>query len=68
MEKIENSRWKMSMAGFTAFFLATIFYLIMGPNIPVILGFFTSAVVLFILNAGYIFYTDKKSGNKKNQI
>lgn len=66
MSRLDNSRWKMSLAGFTAFILATIFYLIMGPNIPVILGFLTSAVVLFILNAGYIFYTDKKSRNKKN--
>lgn len=66
MEKIENSRWKMSMAGFTAFILATIFYLITGLNIPGILGSLTSAIVLFILNTGYIFYTDKKSGDTKN--
>ncbi|MDQ0429830.1 hypothetical protein QOZ98_002658 [Planomicrobium stackebrandtii] len=68
MSKIENSRWKLSMAGFTAFVLATIFYLITGPNIPAILGFLTSAIVLFIINAVYVFYTNKKSGNTKNQI
>ncbi|QMT18924.1 hypothetical protein H1Q58_08195 [Planococcus maritimus] len=64
MEKIENPRWKMSMAGFTAFILATIFYLITGPNLTAILAFLTSAIVLFILNAGYIFYSNKKSENK----
>ncbi|WP_271852627.1 hypothetical protein [Planococcus maritimus] len=64
MEKIENSRWKMSMAGFTAFILATIFHLITGPNLTAILAFLTSAIVLFILNAAYIFYSNKKSENK----
>ncbi len=64
MEKIENSRWKMSMAGFTAFILATIFYLITGANLTAILAFLSSAIVLFILNAGYIFYSNKKSENK----
>lgn len=68
MEKIENSRWKLSMVGFTTFVLATIFYLIIGPNIPAILGFLTSAIVLFIINAVYVFYTNKKSRNTKNQI
>ena len=68
MAKIENSRWKLSMAGFTAFVLATIFYLITGPNIPGILGFLTAAIVLFFLNAVYVFYTNKKSGKQKNQI
>ncbi|WP_142828620.1 hypothetical protein [Planococcus soli] len=57
------SRWNLSKAGFTAFGLATIFYLITGPNIPAILGFLTSAIILFILNAVYVFYTNKKSGN-----
>ncbi|MCP2034215.1 hypothetical protein L1279_001198 [Planomicrobium sp. HSC-17F08] len=66
MEKIENSRWKLSMVGFTTFVLATIFYLITGPNIPAILGFLTSAIVLFILNAVYIFYTNRKLENEKN--
>ncbi|WP_416144562.1 hypothetical protein [Planococcus koreensis] len=32
MKKIENSQWKLSMAGFTAFVLATVFYLITGPE------------------------------------
>ncbi|QBP42663.1 hypothetical protein [Paenisporosarcina antarctica] len=68
MAKIENSRWKLSMVGFTAFVLATIFYLITGPNIPGILGFLTSAIVLFIINAVYVFYTNRKSGTQKNQI
>ncbi|TWT07967.1 hypothetical protein FQV26_09200 [Planococcus sp. CPCC 101016] len=68
MERLDNSRWKMSMAGFTAFVLASIFFLITGPNIAGILGFLISAIVLFILNVGYVFYTNKKSGNKKNQI
>lgn len=68
MAKKENSRWKLSMVGFTAFFLATIFYLITGPNIPGILGFLTSAIILFILNAVYIFYTNKKSGKQKKQM
>ena len=68
MEKIDNSRWKLSMVGFTTFVLATIFYLITGPNIPAILGFLTSAIVLFIINAVYVFYTNKKSRNTKNQI
>lgn len=66
MEKIENSRWKMSIAGFTAFVLATIFYLITGPNIPGILGFLTSAIVLFLINAVYVFYTNRKSRDTKN--
>ncbi|AOV07103.1 hypothetical protein [Sporosarcina ureilytica] len=61
MAEKETSRWKLSMVGFTAFVLATIFYLITGPNIPGILGFLTSAVILFILNAVYIFFTNKKS-------
>jgi putative flippase GtrA len=65
MEKIENSRWKLSMVGFTTFVLAAIFYLITGPNIPAILGFLTSAIVLFIINAVYVFYTNKKSRNTK---
>lgn len=69
MEKIENSQWKLSMAGFTAFVLATIFYLITGPNIPGILGFLISAIVLFILNAIYVLYTKRKSRNiKKSEI
>lgn len=68
MAKIENSQWKLSMVGFTAFVLATIFYLITGPNIPGILGFLTSAIVLFIINAIYVFYTNSKSGTQKNQI
>ncbi|TWT26572.1 hypothetical protein [Planomicrobium sp. CPCC 101110] len=68
MAKIENSRWKLSMVGFTTFVLATIFYLITGPNIPAIVGFLTSAIVLFIINAIYVFYTNKKSRNIKNQI
>ncbi|MDN3426498.1 hypothetical protein QL992_16645 [Microbacterium sp. APC 3898] len=67
MEKIENSQWKLSMAGFTAFVLATIFYLITGPNVPGILGFLTSAIVLFILNAIYVLYTKRKSRNIKDQ-
>lgn len=66
MERLDNSRWKMSMAGFTAFVLASIFFFITGPNIAGILGFLISAIVLFILNVGYVFYTNKKSG-KKNQ-
>ena len=53
------------MAGFTAFVLATILFLITGPNIPGILGFLISAIVLFILNAIYVLYTNKKSGNTK---
>ncbi|AUD14932.1 hypothetical protein CXF77_13995 [Planococcus sp. MB-3u-09] len=65
MSRLDNSRWKMSMAGFTAFVLATIFFLITGPNIPGILGFLISAIVLFILNAVYVLYTNKKSGNAK---
>ena len=68
MAKIENSRWKLSMAGFTAFVLATIFYLITGPNIPGILGFLIAAIVLFIINAVYVFYTNKKSGKQKKQM
>lgn len=68
MAKKEISRWKLSMVGFTAFVLATIFYLITGPNIPGILGFLTSAIILFILNAVYIFYTNKKSGEQKKQM
>ena len=59
------SRWKLGMAGFTAFVLATVFYLITGPNIPGILGFLTSAIVLFIINAVYVFYTNRKSGNTR---
>lgn len=65
MARIENSQWKLSMVGFTAFILATIFYLITGPNIPGILGFLTSAVILFILNAGYVFFKNKKSRNQE---
>ncbi|PKH09746.1 hypothetical protein [Planomicrobium sp. MB-3u-38] len=68
MARIENSRWKLSMVGFTAFVLATLFFLITGPNIPGILGFLTSALILFIVNAVYIFYTKKKSRNANNQI
>lgn len=67
MARIENSQWKLSMVGFTAFVLATIFFLITGPNTPGILGFLTSAIVLFIINAIYVFYINKKSENKKNQ-
>ncbi|ANU28322.1 hypothetical protein [Planococcus versutus] len=67
MERLNNSRWKMSMAGFTAFVLASIFFLITGPNLAGILGFSISAIVLFILNVSYVFYTNTKSGNKKNQ-
>lgn len=65
MSRLDNSRWKLSLAGFTAFVLASIFYSITGPNIPGILGSFTSAIVLFILNAVYVFYTNKKSGDTK---
>lgn len=65
MERIENSKWKLSMAGFTAFILASIFFLVTGPNIPGILGFLTSAIVLFIINAVYVFYTNIKSTHKK---
>ncbi len=61
MGRLDNSRWKLSLAGFTAFIIATIFYLITGPNIPGILGFLTAAIVLFILNAAYVLYTNKKS-------
>lgn len=67
MVKKENSRWQLSMAGFTAFILATIFYLITGNNIPGILAFLTSAIILFIINAVYIFYTNKKSGKQKKK-
>lgn len=65
MAEREASRWKLSMVGFTAFFLATIFYLITGPNIPGILGFLSSAIILFILNAVYVFYTNKKSEKQR---
>lgn len=65
MERIENSKWKLSMAGFTAFILASIFFLVTGPNIPGILGFLTSAIVLFIINAVYVLYTTNKSAHKK---
>lgn len=68
MEKIENSQWKLSMVGFTAFVLATVFYLITGPNIPGILGFLTSAIVLFVLNAIYVLYINKKAGKPKKQF
>lgn len=69
MAKIEKSRWKLSMVGFTAFVLAAIFYSITGPNIPGILGSFTSAIVLFIINVVFVFYTKWKSGNiKKSDI
>ena len=68
MAKIDDSRWKLSMAGFTAFVLATIFYLITGPNIPGILGFLITAIVMFILNAVYVFYTNMKSGKQKKQM
>jgi len=67
MERIENSQWKLSLAGFTAFFLATIFYLITGLNTVGILSFLTSAIVLFIINAVYVLYTKKKLENTKNQ-
>lgn len=56
MSRIENSKWKLSLAGFTAFILGSIFYLITGPNLPGILGLLTSAIVLFFLNAGYVIY------------
>ncbi len=68
MERLDNSRWKLSMAGFTAFVLASIFFLITGPNIAGILGFLISAIIFFILNAVYIFYTNKKSGKHKKQM
>lgn len=65
MSRIENSKWKLSIAGFTAFILGSIFYLLTGPNLPGILGFLTSAIILFLLNAGYVFYMKIKSRNKK---
>lgn len=68
MERLDNSRWKMSMAGFTAFVLASIFFLITGPNYAGILGFLISAIVLFILNVIYVIYTNKKSGKQKKQL
>lgn len=68
MEEKAISRWKLSIAGFTAFVLASIFYLLTGNNIPGILGFLTSAIILFILNAVYIFYTNKKSGETQKKM
>jgi hypothetical protein len=65
MSNIENSKWKLSMAGFTAFILGSIFYLLTGPNLPGILGFLTSAIILFILNAGYVFYMKIKAKKGK---
>lgn len=60
MTKKNTSQWTLGMAGFTAFALATIFYLITGPNIPAILGFLTAAIIMLIINAIYVFYTNKK--------
>lgn len=68
MSRIENSQWKLSMIGLTAFILATIFYLITGPNIIGILSFLTSAIVLFIINVIHIFYINKKSGRQNKQV
>lgn len=65
MSRLDNSRWKLSLAGFTAFVLATIFYSLTGPNITGILGFLIAAIVMFILNAIYVLYTNKKSGKQK---
>lgn len=65
MSRIENSKWKLSIAGFTAFILGSIFYLLTGPNLPGILGFLTSAIILFILNAGYVFYMKIKAKKGK---
>lgn len=68
MAKKNRSQWTLGMAGFTAFILATIFYLITGPNVPAILGFLTAAIIMIILNAIYVFYTNKKSGKQKSQV
>lgn len=65
MSRIENSKWKLSTAGFTAFILGSIFYLLTGPNLPGILGFFISAIILFLLNAGYVIYSKIKAKKGK---
>ncbi|MCJ1908977.1 hypothetical protein [Planococcus ruber] len=65
MSRIENSKWKLSLAGFTAFILGSIFYLITGPNLIGILGFLISAIVLFFLNAGYVIYRKIKAKKGK---
>ena len=61
MKKLDQSRWKLSLAGFTVFLLATLIYSIIGPNIPGVLGFLTAAIILFIINVIYVFYTNRKS-------
>ncbi len=68
MAKKNRSQWTLGMAGFAAFILASIFYLITGPNTPGILGFLTAAIIMIVLNAIYVFYTNKKSGKRKSQI
>ncbi|AJD89577.1 hypothetical protein JMA_02600 [Jeotgalibacillus malaysiensis] len=68
MKRLDQSRWKLSLAGFTTFILATIIYSIIGPNIPGILGFLTAAIVLFIFNVMYVLYTNKKSGGQKANV
>ncbi|WP_033542743.1 hypothetical protein [Planococcus sp. CAU13] len=70
MSRLDNSRWKLGLAGFTAFVLATIFFLITDLNSATagILGFLTAAIVLFVINVVYVLYTNKKSGNTKKQI
>lgn len=68
MKKLDQSRWKLSLAGFTAFILATLIYSIIGPNIPGVLGFLTAAIILFVINVIYVFYTNRKSKGQKAKV
>jgi uncharacterized membrane protein (DUF106 family) len=62
-----KDRWFLSKVGIATFVLAAILNLIIGPNIPAILGFLTSAIILTLANIVYVFYTDKKSMKRKKQ-
>lgn len=52
----DKQQWYPSIVGLGAFVLGTILNLILGPDIYVILGFLTAAIILTSANTIYLFY------------
>lgn len=61
----DKQQWYPSIVGLGAFVLGTILNLILGPDIYVILGFLTAAIILTSANTIYLFYKKKKSTRRR---